>query len=52
MEGLRQALRDPKVLLFAIMACSQLLGLSFGNFFPTLTKTLGFSTTVSLLLAA
>jgi len=52
MEGLRMALRDPIVLLFAVMTCSQLLGLSFVNFFPTLTQTLGFSTTVSLLLAA
>jgi len=52
MEGLRLALKDPKVSLFAIMTCSQLLGLSFVNFFPTLTSTLGFNTTVSLLLAA
>ncbi|CAL1711297.1 unnamed protein product [Somion occarium] len=50
--GLVQALKDPKVPIFAVMACSQLLGLSFVNFFPTLTATLGFSTTISLLLAA
>jgi len=50
--GLKQALTDPKVLLFALMTSSQLLGLSFVNFFPTLTSTLGFNTTVSLLLAA
>ncbi|KAF8554138.1 MFS general substrate transporter [Imleria badia] len=35
-----------------LMGCSQLLGLSFINFFPTLTATLGYSTTVTLLMAA
>jgi len=50
--GLKLALKDPKVSIFAVMTCSQLLGLSFVNFFPTLTATLGFSTTISLLLAA
>jgi len=51
-EGLKQALQDPKVLIFAVMNALQLLGLSFINFFPTLTATLGFGTVVSLLLAA
>ncbi|QRV93560.1 major facilitator superfamily transporter [Ceratobasidium sp. AG-Ba] len=51
-SGLMMALKDPKVPIFAVLACSQLLGLSFVNFFPTLTATLGYSTTVSLLLAA
>ncbi|KAJ7261884.1 major facilitator superfamily domain-containing protein [Mycena rebaudengoi] len=50
--GLKMAITDPLVLVFAIMTTSQLLGLSFINFFPTLTQTLGFSTTLSLLLAA
>ncbi|KIK51602.1 hypothetical protein GYMLUDRAFT_265734 [Collybiopsis luxurians FD-317 M1] len=51
-RGLVMALQDPKVWLFSIMNMAQLLGLSFINFFPTLTSTLGFNTTVSLLLAA
>ncbi|KAI0055451.1 MFS general substrate transporter [Artomyces pyxidatus] len=51
-SGFVLAMKDPKVSIFAIMTCSQLLGLSFVNFFPTLTATLGFSTTISLLLAA
>lgn len=51
-SGLIMALKDPKVPLFAIMTCSQLLGLSFVNFFPTLTATLGYSTTVTLLMSA
>ncbi|KAH8115418.1 MFS general substrate transporter [Phellopilus nigrolimitatus] len=50
--GFKMAFMDIKVPLFAIMTTSQLLGLSFVNFFPTLTSTLGFSTTISLLLAA
>ena len=33
--GLVMALKDPKVPLFALMTCSQLLGLGFVNFFPT-----------------
>ncbi|KAF8887156.1 major facilitator superfamily domain-containing protein [Infundibulicybe gibba] len=52
LEGLKMAVKDPKVLIFSVMTISQLLGLSFVQFFPTLTQTLGFSTTVSLLLAA
>ncbi|KAK7054438.1 hypothetical protein VNI00_003636 [Paramarasmius palmivorus] len=50
--GLKLALNDPKVLIFAVMTTAQLLGLSFVNFFPTLTQTLGFNTTISLVLAA
>ncbi|KAI0753050.1 MFS general substrate transporter [Daedaleopsis nitida] len=50
--GLIMALKDPKVPIFALMTCSQLLGLSFVNFFPTIAGTLGFSTTVTLLIAA
>ncbi|KAJ7105077.1 major facilitator superfamily domain-containing protein [Mycena crocata] len=50
--GFKMAIKDPLVLVFAIMNAAQLLGLSFINFFPTLTQTLGFSTTISLLLAA
>lgn len=69
MQGLKMAIKDPIVLVFALMTTSQLLGLSFVQFFPTcvlallgkdcltnencsLTQTLGFSTTISLLLAA
>ncbi|KAJ6508262.1 MFS general substrate transporter [Mycena sanguinolenta] len=50
--GLKMALKDPLILVFALMNAAQLLGLSFINFFPTLTSTLGFDTTISLLLAA
>ncbi|KAH7904472.1 major facilitator superfamily domain-containing protein [Hygrophoropsis aurantiaca] len=51
-EGFVLAIKDPKVLCFMLMTCSQLLGLSFINFFPTLTGTLGYSTTITLLMSA
>jgi len=51
-KGLKMAIQDPIVLIFCVISLSQLLGLSFVNFFPTLTQTLGFSTTITLLLAA
>ncbi|KAE9407362.1 MFS general substrate transporter [Gymnopus androsaceus JB14] len=52
LKGLLMAIKDPKVWVFSIMNIAQLLGLSFVNFFPTLTSTLGFNTTISLVLAA
>jgi len=51
-QGLIMAIKDPLVSIFAIMTISQLLGLSFISYFPTLTQTLGFNTTFTLLLAA
>ena len=51
-HGFVLAIKDIKVPIFMLMTCSQLLGLSFVNFFPTLTATLGYSTTVTLLMAA
>jgi len=52
LRGLKLAATDSRVWLFMIMTFSQLLGLSFSNFFPTLTATLGFSPTITLLLVA
>ncbi|KAH7915560.1 major facilitator superfamily domain-containing protein [Hygrophoropsis aurantiaca] len=51
-KGLRMALADWKVWWFAIAAISQLIAQSFFIFFPTLSATMGFDTTVSLLLCA
>ncbi|KAG2366718.1 major facilitator superfamily domain-containing protein [Suillus spraguei] len=51
-DGLFLAIKDPKTIIFMFMTCSQLLGLSYLNFFPTLTATLGFGTTVTLLMSA
>ncbi|KAG1742533.1 major facilitator superfamily domain-containing protein [Suillus lakei] len=51
-DGLWLAIKDPKTIIFMFMACSQLLGLSYINFFPTLTQTLGYGNTVTFLMAA
>ncbi|KAG1740814.1 major facilitator superfamily domain-containing protein [Suillus paluster] len=51
-DGLLLAIKDPKTIIFMFISCSQTLGLSFTNFFPTLTATLGFNTTDTLLMAA
>ncbi|KAG1781867.1 major facilitator superfamily domain-containing protein [Suillus placidus] len=51
-DGLVLAIKDPKTIIFMFMSCSQLLGLSYINFFPTLTQTLGFNTTITFLMAA
>ncbi|CCM04646.1 uncharacterized protein FIBRA_06830 [Fibroporia radiculosa] len=48
--GLKMAIKDPKVPIMAVMCCSQLLGLGFINFFPTIAGTMGYSTTITLLL--
>ncbi|KAK0223194.1 MFS general substrate transporter [Armillaria fumosa] len=52
LHGLKLALKDPRVYAFCLLNITQALGMSFTNFFPTLTQTLGFSTTISLLLCA
>ncbi|KAL5483142.1 hypothetical protein ACEPAI_8371 [Sanghuangporus weigelae] len=51
-QGLKMAVKDFRVFIFATMQFCTLLGLSYTNFFPTLTATLGFNTTITLLLAA
>ncbi|KAJ6492571.1 major facilitator superfamily domain-containing protein [Mycena vitilis] len=51
-HGLKLAAADPLVWLFSVMLFSQYLGRSVGQFFPTLAKTLGYSTTITLLLTA
>ncbi|KAK6384341.1 hypothetical protein LTS17_001904 [Exophiala oligosperma] len=51
-RGMKLALSDPKVYLFAIMYHVSTAAGGFQNFFPSLTATLGYSHTVSLLLVA
>ncbi|KAI9459750.1 major facilitator superfamily domain-containing protein [Boletus coccyginus] len=51
-HGFKLAIRDVKVWVFMFMACSQILGLSYVNFFPTLTATLGYNLTDTLLMTA
>lgn len=52
MSGLGLAFRDWKVWWLALALTSMVVSLSFNAFFPTLTATLGFNTTVTLLLCA
>jgi len=52
MRGLALAFADWKVWFFAFMMTAEVVGLSFNAYFPTLTATLGYNTTVSLLLVA
>jgi hypothetical protein len=49
-SGLMQALSDWKVWWLALAITSMNVLLSFNAFFPTLSATLGYSSTVSLLL--
>ncbi|KAI9899850.1 hypothetical protein N3K66_004112 [Trichothecium roseum] len=51
-NGLKLALRDPKVWILTIAYHAFIGAGGFQNFFPTLTSTLGFNDTVSLLLVA
>ena len=51
-SGLSTALRDPRLYLFALMQNMHLNATSFNQFFPTVVGSLGFSTTITLLLTA
>ncbi|SGY65947.1 BQ5605_C004g02608 [Microbotryum silenes-dioicae] len=51
-RSLLDTLLDPKAWAMALTLTALVVGLSFNQFFPTLTKTLGYSNTVSLLLCA
>ncbi|KAF4785241.1 major facilitator superfamily transporter [Colletotrichum scovillei] len=49
-NGLRQAAKDPMVWIFCAMAHMHLAANGFKNFFPSVVKTLGFNTTITLVL--
>ncbi|KZV66456.1 MFS general substrate transporter [Peniophora sp. CONT] len=51
-HGFWLAVHDWKVWLLAVTLASFVIALSFNAFFPTLAETLGYGTTVSLLLCA
>ncbi|KAF8450458.1 major facilitator superfamily domain-containing protein [Boletus edulis BED1] len=51
-HGLYLAVTDWKVWLFALAATAQVTAMSFTAYFPTLTATLGYNPTVTLLLVA
>ncbi|KAI8237424.1 Major facilitator-type transporter hxnP [Colletotrichum sp. SAR 10_86] len=50
MEGLKQACRDKRTWLFCLMQNFHLSACSFNSFFPTVIKTLGFNTTITLVM--
>ncbi|KAH7320623.1 major facilitator superfamily domain-containing protein [Stachybotrys elegans] len=50
LDGLKQACRDKRTWLFCLMQNFHLSACSFNSFFPTVIRTLGFNTTVTLLL--
>ncbi|KAK4504980.1 hypothetical protein PRZ48_002943 [Zasmidium cellare] len=52
LDGLKQALVDPKLYMFIVLQMSLLTAQSWNNFFPSIVGTLGFSSTVTLLLTA
>jgi hypothetical protein len=51
-DGLIMALKDPKLYILAFALTAYVVGLSFNAFFPTLTGTLGFGYTPTLLMSA
>ncbi|KAL4910734.1 hypothetical protein BDW74DRAFT_164556 [Aspergillus multicolor] len=52
LTGLKQAVVDPKVWLLGISYHCTIMGLCFSYFFPTITQSLGYGTTTTLLLTA
>ncbi|KAF2656246.1 MFS general substrate transporter [Lophiostoma macrostomum CBS 122681] len=50
--GLKQALIDPKLYMFIALQMMLITAQSFNNFFPSIVGTLGYGTTVTLLLTA
>ncbi|ETN42036.1 uncharacterized protein HMPREF1541_03975 [Cyphellophora europaea CBS 101466] len=49
-HGLVQACKDPRTWIFCLIKMFQLSAASFNSFFPTVIKTFGFNTTITLLL--
>lgn len=52
MGGLWLALKDWKIWWMSVALTAQVVGLSFNQYFPTLSATMGFNRTVTLLLCA
>ncbi|KAH7171248.1 major facilitator superfamily domain-containing protein [Dactylonectria macrodidyma] len=50
LKGLKEAASDYRVWIFAFMQHMHLAANGFKNFFPTVVKTLGFNTTITLVL--
>jgi multisubunit Na+/H+ antiporter MnhG subunit len=50
LDGLKQACRDKRTWIFCLMQNFHLSACSFNSFFPTVVKTLGFDTTITLVM--
>ncbi|AFR97381.1 MFS transporter [Cryptococcus neoformans AD2-60a] len=48
--GLKQAAADPKLWLLTLLQTLHLAACGFNSFFPTVVKTLGYSTTITLVI--
>ena len=48
--GFQQAIKDRKLYLFVLLQNMHLASCGFNSFFPTVVKTLGYSTTITLVL--
>ncbi|KAL5504713.1 hypothetical protein ACEPAH_7376 [Sanghuangporus vaninii] len=51
-SGMKMVIKDVKVFAFSLILMGNYVGLAFTHFFPTLTKTLGYDDTVTLLVSA
>ncbi|KAI0005200.1 major facilitator superfamily transporter [Xylariaceae sp. FL0662B] len=49
-QGLKQACKDKRTWLFCLMQNFHLSACSFNSFFPTVVRTLGFNTTITLVM--
>ena len=52
LKGLVAAVTDPKVWLMTLSLTGLVISLSFNQFFPQITKTLGYDSTITLVLCA
>jgi uncharacterized membrane protein HdeD (DUF308 family) len=48
--GLKQAVKDPKLWVLTLLQFLHLCACGFNSFFPTITRSLGYSNTISLVL--
>lgn len=48
--GLKQAVKDPKLWFLTLLQTLHLAACGFNSFFPTVVKTLGYSTTITLVI--
>lgn len=50
--GFKQALTDPRLALFVLFQTLHMAACGFNSFFPTVVRTLGYSTTLTLVMVS